>query len=164
MVARVDSKVPLRPLWHMTGFLGSKVPVFEIEHYYNNTENHTLLVNTAQLGRDLASEFDANNATDPSDSTGLPEHSVVLQRGHGFSCWGTSIEQAVYRAVYTQDDARIQANAQEVAHADSGSDEGVRYLSNREVSDTGYADSTDLWVQKAWSLWSRQVAINPLYQ
>ena len=59
----------LRPICHMSGFLGATTPVFEIRH--GGGENTDLLVRNQLLGRALA------NVLGPS--------AVALMRGHGLS-------------------------------------------------------------------------------
>jgi len=42
----------------------------------------------------------------------LGQHSCVLMRGHGSTVVGTSLEQAVYRAIYAEVNAKLQLAAQ----------------------------------------------------
>lgn len=153
VVAQADSGVPLQPLWHMAGFLGVNVPVFDPEDVYNSSQAHNLLVNTPKLGSALGSMF-VQEINEPA--------SVVLQRGHGFTTWGKSIEQTVYRAVYTQDNARIQKGAMDRAMDQFGNAERVQYLSAREVADAKIMSDGN--AVKSWPLWKAQVDANPLYK
>ena len=41
----------------------------------------------------------------------LGPHSLVLMRGHGSTVVGASLEQAVYRAIYAETNARLQSQA-----------------------------------------------------
>jgi ribulose-5-phosphate 4-epimerase/fuculose-1-phosphate aldolase len=56
-----------------------------------------MLVNSNALGRSLAET--------------LADKAVVLMRGHGNVVVGPSVQVAVYRAVYTEMNARLQAQA-----------------------------------------------------
>lgn len=88
------SNVPLRPLYHMSGFLSEGVPLFEIRDAGGMTD---LLVRNPALGRALAQS--------------LGDKPVALMRGHGNVVVGSTIPLAVYRAVYTEVNARLQVQA-----------------------------------------------------
>jgi len=165
VVAHSDSGIPLRPLWHMSGFINpasTGAPVFEIEDYYDASSNRTLLVNNAYLGAALASEFAAANASQAD--AGETAHNVVLQRGHGFTTWGATIEESVYRAYYTQENARIQRHAMDLRSAQdaAGGYERVKYLNDEEGVECCAANSE--YVGKAWRLWTATVGVSPLYR
>ncbi|MDE1931901.1 MAG: class II aldolase/adducin family protein, partial [Alphaproteobacteria bacterium] len=72
----------LRPVFHMSGFLGDDVPVWDIHDFAGDTD--MLVVNVAQ-GDDLARTL-GNNL-------------VALMRGHGSVAVGSTLRHAVYRAV-----------------------------------------------------------------
>jgi ribulose-5-phosphate 4-epimerase/fuculose-1-phosphate aldolase len=86
--------VKLRPICHMSAFLKQDVPNFEIRDCDGMTD---LLIRNAKHGSGLAKTLGANN--------------VALMRGHGNVCVGPNIMTAVYRAVYTEVNARLQAQA-----------------------------------------------------
>src|SRR5215813_4063126 len=89
------SAVPLRPIYHMSAFLGAGVPIFEIRSA--GGPGTDMLVRTPALGRALAQA--------------LGDHSVALIRGHGAVVVGTSLPQVVFRSIYTELNARLQAQA-----------------------------------------------------
>lgn len=99
----VVSGVPLRPVYHMAGFLGPKVPVFDAVPLYEQaktpTEKRDMLINNIMLGEGLAATFGDGEG-------GHPQHTVVLMRRHGFTCHADSIEKAVYRGIYTKINAK----------------------------------------------------------
>jgi ribulose-5-phosphate 4-epimerase/fuculose-1-phosphate aldolase len=88
------SQVPLRPMYHVAGFLAAGVPVFEIRTHAGMTN---MLIANAALGKALAET--------------LADKSVVLMRGHGDVIVGPSVQIAVYRAIYTDINARLQTQA-----------------------------------------------------
>src|SRR5262245_41274448 len=88
------STVPLRPMYHVAGFLAAGVPVFEIRKAAGMTN---MLIANATLGKALAET--------------LGDKAVVLMRGHGNVVVGPSIQVAVFRAVYTEINARLQTQA-----------------------------------------------------
>lgn len=91
LVAFSVSEVPLRPLYHMCGFLGQGAPVFDIADQHGMTD---MLITSPQRGESLATRLGAS--------------ALVLMRGHGATVVGASIKEAVFRAVYASVNARIQ--------------------------------------------------------
>lgn len=110
MLPYVVSGVPLRPVYHMSGFLGATVPVFDVAPLYDQTntpiEKRDMLINNTTLGKGLADKFAAGN-----EGGGDLKHSVVLMRRHGFTCQADSIEKAVYRGIYTKINAKAQTDS-----------------------------------------------------
>src|ERR1700761_7802358 len=90
------TRAKLKPLLHNAGFLGLGAPLFEIrKHAGNGTD---LMILTPKLGKDLAKKLGK-------------EAAVVLMRGHGDSVVGPSLPNAVFRAYYTEINARQQLAA-----------------------------------------------------
>src|SRR4029077_11701448 len=90
-----DVKVELRPMNHIAGFLGGGVPVFEIRDVAGPASN--MLVSSPALGHALA--------------TTLGQHPVALMRGHGSVAVAQSVRHVVFRAVYTEVNARMESEA-----------------------------------------------------
>jgi ribulose-5-phosphate 4-epimerase/fuculose-1-phosphate aldolase len=90
------TRAKLRPLLHNAGFLGLGVPLFEIRN--SAGDGTDLMILTPNLGKDLARKL-GNDAA------------VVLMRGHGDSVVGPSLPNAVFRAYYTEINARQQLAA-----------------------------------------------------
>src|SRR5690242_19360090 len=80
------STAPLKPLYHMSAFLGGGVPVFDIKRAAGGPTD--MLVRTNALGRALAQT--------------LGDRPVALMRGHGAVVVGPTIQLAVFRSVYTE--------------------------------------------------------------
>ncbi|KAL8826625.1 MAG: hypothetical protein Q9191_003689 [Dirinaria sp. TL-2023a] len=154
--------VPFKPTYHMAGgFIGEEVPVFDIADYYLPNDTQNLLVNTNRLGAALASEFLTPTHNVSGTNISVPDHNLVLQRGHGFAVLGTSLPEAVYRAVYTIWNAEVETTALSISHA-SGIDRGIKYLSPQEVAGCLPMDDTNYG--KDWPVWAAQVAAVPLYK
>ncbi len=119
----------LRPICHMSGFLGATTPVYEIRHYAG--EDSDLLVRNHALGKALAEV--------------LGSHPVALMRGHGSVAVGSSIKQVVYRAIYTENNARLQAMSMPLGE--------VSYLSEGEARAT--AEMNDQHLDRPWQMWKR---------
>lgn len=128
-----------------------------------------MLVSSVPLGAALASYFvtPAHNHTSNITS---PDHPLVLMRGHGYTTTDTTIETAVYRAIYAQSNAHIQTTALQLAAAagvaggGSGmgaNTTGVRYLSAQERADTSVWNHN--LADRPWPMWVREVEVNPLY-
>ncbi|RAI40569.1 aldolase [Rhodoplanes roseus] len=125
------SKVPLQAMYHNPAFLAAGVPIFDIRDKFGATD---MLVRNAAIGKALA------------DSLG--DKSVVLMRGHGDVTVGPSIKAAVFRAYYTDVNARLQSQAIAL-----GGD--PTYLT---VEEGAKADATNLVViDRIWNLWSMKI-------
>jgi ribulose-5-phosphate 4-epimerase/fuculose-1-phosphate aldolase len=90
------TRAKLRPLLHNAGFLGLGAPLFEIRKSVGDGTD--LMILTPNLGKDLAKKLG-------------PDAAVVLMRGHGDSVVGPSLPNAVFRAYYTEINARQQLAA-----------------------------------------------------
>jgi ribulose-5-phosphate 4-epimerase/fuculose-1-phosphate aldolase len=86
---------PLRAIFHNGHFLGQGVPVWEIRQVAG--EKNNMLVLTKELGQSLAQA--------------LGQGSVVLMRGHGNAVAGPDLKTAVFRAIYTEVNAKLQMQA-----------------------------------------------------
>ena len=127
--------VQLKPLYHMSSFLGTGVPVFDIHQSAGDTD---MLIRTPQLGHALA--------------VALGDKAVVLMRGHGSVAVGDSLVEGVFRAVYTEVNARLQAEALKLGP--------VTYLTPEEAT---LSMRINKGIQaRAWELWKRKVMVaNP---
>ena len=156
----VTSTVPLLPMYHMGGFLGTEVPVWDIAPLYEDSYQQDMLVNNERLGASLAAKFS-------SSSTGTaPEKNVVLMKRHGYTTHGKDIATAVYRTVYTLINAGVQTNATLVQAASSEAGlvdtATVSGLSERHAKDC--QTMTEATQDKSWRLWVREVEASPLYR
>lgn len=129
-----DSVIPfavtkgrMRPVYHMASFLWSGVPVFDIRKVLPEND---LLIRDGKLGRDLA------KAIGPC--------ACVLMRGHGMTVVGDGIPEVVFRAFYTQMNAKLQTLA--------GQLEGpIEFLSDEEGK---RATATNRGtIERPWELW-----------
>jgi HCOMODA/2-hydroxy-3-carboxy-muconic semialdehyde decarboxylase len=125
------SSVKLQPICHMSAFLGGGVPNFEIREAAGMTD---LLIRSAKLGAALAHS--------------LGKHDVCLMRGHGNVCVGPDIMTAVYRAIYTEVNARLQAQA--IALGGS-----ITYLAPEESE--LIAGRGDKNVDRPWQMWKSRI-------
>jgi HCOMODA/2-hydroxy-3-carboxy-muconic semialdehyde decarboxylase len=82
-------------------------------------------------------------------ATALGERSVVLMRGHGSTVVGSSLEQAVYRAIYAEVNARLQIQATQLGE--------VTFLNAREAAKA--AGMNDSQLPRAWELWTREIGV-----
>ena len=127
------TRQPLRPLYHMSGFIGTASALFEIRETGGNTD---MLVRDALLGAALARS--------------LGNRTVVLMRGHGSTVVGNSVEQVIYRAIYTEMNARLQMQA-------LGLGDPV-FLNEEEAQLAAHVN--DAVMRRAWDLWV--AAIGPI--
>ena len=125
------STAPLRPLYHMSAFLGGGVPVFDIKTASGQSTD--MLVRTAALGKSFAQT--------------LGTRPVALMRGHGAVVVGASLPLVVFRAVYTEMNARLQAQALALGGP-------VTYLDDEEARRA--EASVGGTVPRPWELWRRK--------
>ncbi|MCI0457051.1 MAG: class II aldolase/adducin family protein [Gemmataceae bacterium] len=119
--------VALRPLYHMSAFIGEGVPIFEIREAGGMTD---MLVSTPALGSALART--------------LGRHPAALMRGHGAVVVGGDLSLAVARSIYLELNARLQAQAMALGGP-------VIYLDPEEVRQA----VARLDYRRAWDLWKR---------
>jgi ribulose-5-phosphate 4-epimerase/fuculose-1-phosphate aldolase len=118
---------PLIPIWHMAAFLGTAVPTFEIRDHAGPSSD--LLIRDPALGVALAAT--------------LGDAAVALMRGHGAVIVGSSVAQAVHRAVYAELNARALSAA--LALGD------VVPLSEGETAAAAAANNGQ--IDRAWKIW-----------
>jgi len=126
-----DSDVPLRAMYHMAAFVAFGVPVFDIRKEAGITD---LLVGDTRLGRALART--------------LGDKYAVLMRHHGAVVVANSIPNAVARAVYLDQNARIQQQTAALGGHATYVDAGEAKL--RIADPNEYS--------RAWDLWKRELA------
>jgi len=122
--------VPLRPIFHMSGFLGSGVPIFEIRETAGDTD---MLVRNPALGHALARRLDHKPA--------------ALMRGHGSVAVGISLPQVVFRAIYLEVNARLQAEAMKLG--------SVNFLTSAEANLASAMN--DIHLLRPWMLWKHEI-------
>jgi HCOMODA/2-hydroxy-3-carboxy-muconic semialdehyde decarboxylase len=123
----VVTGVPLRAVCHMSSFLGSTTPIFEIRDTAGPAND--MLIRDKNLGAALARS--------------LGPRPAVLMRGHGSTVVGASVRQAVFRAVYTEINAKLQAEALRLGP--------VTYLTDQEAEMSAATNATQ--INRAWDLW-----------
>jgi ribulose-5-phosphate 4-epimerase/fuculose-1-phosphate aldolase len=123
------TRTKLRPIYHMGSFLWSGAPVFEIRR---ERQDNDLLIRDNALGKALAGT--------------LGKSSCVLMRGHGMTVIGDGVPEAVFRAIYTEMNARLQLQAAQL--------EGpIEFLSEEEGRRSTVSNRGTL--ERPWELWKR---------
>ena len=126
------TQVPLRPMYHNAAFLAAGTPVWDIRKAFGETD---MLVRDGARGKSLAEA--------------LGDKPVVLMRGHGDVTVGPSVKMAVFRAYYTDVNARLQSQALALGGE-------VNYLTPGEGAK---ADAINFVVlDRIWGLWKLRVA------
>ncbi|MCB5362587.1 class II aldolase/adducin family protein [Pusillimonas sp. CC-YST705] len=125
----VIKQSPFRAVCHMAAFVGVQPPIFDIRDVAGDGTD--LLITDQALGAALAGTLGTN--------------AVVLMRGHGSTAVGDSLRHAVFRAVYTEINARTQAQASQLGE--------IIFLSEAETR--AAALSTEGQSDRAWNLWKR---------
>ena len=131
------TKAKLRPLLHNAGFLGLGAPRFEIRKSAGHGTD--LMILTPDLGKQLARTLGKDAA-------------VVLMRGHGDSVVGPSLPNAVFRAYYTEVNARQQLAAITIGGPINFMTKAEAVTSNKAMLSAS---------ARPWALW-RKKALNEL--
>ena len=125
------SNLPLRAMFHNPSFLAAGAPVWDIRNDFGETN---MLVSDGAKGNSLARS--------------LGDKSVVLMRGHGDVTVGPSVKMAVFRAYYTDVNAKLQSQALALGGE-------VNYLTPGEGEK---ADKTNFAVlDRIWNLWKLRI-------
>ena len=120
----------LRPVYHLSSFLGAGTPIFDIRDAAGMTD---MLIRDNHLGDALAKV--------------LGDKPVALMRGHGAVIVGDSIPQVVYRLIYTDINARLQMDAARLG--------SITFLSPEEAAKS--AAMLEAQVPRAWELWKSRI-------
>jgi HCOMODA/2-hydroxy-3-carboxy-muconic semialdehyde decarboxylase len=120
--------VPLRPIFHMSAFIGEGVPLFEIRDAEGTTD---MLISSNMRGHALA--------------VTLADKPAALMRGHGAVVVATTLPVAVARAYYLKVNAELQLQATILGGK-------INFLTPEEARKTvldNYVRAWDLWKKKA---------------
>lgn len=120
----------LRPIWHVSCFLGvCKIPCFDIRDSAGDGTN--LLIVSRERGAALARS--------------LGDAPVVLMRGHGSTTVGASLKQAVFRAIFAEQNAMLQLEAMKLGK--------VNYLTRAESVAAAEFIESEFSMAKPWGYW-----------
>jgi HCOMODA/2-hydroxy-3-carboxy-muconic semialdehyde decarboxylase len=123
--------VPLRATYHSAAFLAAGVPVFDIRERFGTTD---IIIGSADRGAALAET--------------LGDKAVVLLRAHGFVAVGSSLQIAVFRAVFAEISARVQLQAMSLGSA----------LAVLDPDEGRMADALNVGAAaRAWDVWKKRV-------
>ena len=122
---------PMMAMYHNAAFLAGGVPVFDIRDKFGATD---MLVRNSEIGRALAES--------------LGDKPVVLMRGHGNVATGPTLQIAVFRAIYTEVNARLELQA-------IGIGGPITALTPEEGTKADKVN--EQIVGRAWELWKQRV-------
>jgi len=125
--------VPMRAMFHNAAFIATGVPVFDIREQFGATD---MLVSDGAKGVALAGV--------------MGDRDIVLMRAHGAVACGPTLQAAVFRAVYTEVNARIQ-------HWTMALGNGAP-MAALDEEEGRLADAVNQGAgRRAWDLWRTQV-------
>ena len=131
------TSIPLQPIYHMSSFLGAGVPIFEIREAGGPATD--MLIRTPELGAALARK--------------VGKSAVVLMRGHGDVVVAASVEQVVFRAIYTEVNAKLEAQALQLGGGE------VNFLNAEEAANATATNNAVL--SRPWELWKERALARP---
>jgi HCOMODA/2-hydroxy-3-carboxy-muconic semialdehyde decarboxylase len=123
--------VPIRPIWHIAGSIGTEVPIWDVRDEFGDTD---LLVTTAALGDSLARK--------------LGPHRACLMRGHGAVVATHDLKATVFVSIYLMVNAALVKEARELGD--------VTYLSEGEIRLTEQMNFRARSQNRAWEYWARR--------
>lgn len=124
---------PIRAMFHNAAFLAEGVPVFDISRRFGATD---MLVCDCAKGLALAET--------------LEDKHIAMMRAHGSVACGPNLQVAVFRAVYTEVNARIQTAATLLAEGGA--------IAALDTEEGRLADGPNQTAgMRAWQLWRAQV-------
>jgi len=127
------SNTPMRAMYHNAAFLAAGVPVFDIREKFGATD---MLVGNGAKGVALAAV--------------MGKKDIALMRAHGSVACGPTLQTAVFRAVYTEVNARIQHWTLALA--------GGKPMAVLDSQEGRLADVINQTAGlRAWDLWRTQV-------
>jgi ribulose-5-phosphate 4-epimerase/fuculose-1-phosphate aldolase len=125
--------VPMQAMFHNAAFIAAGVPVFDIREKFGATD---MLVCNCEKGVALAET--------------LGRKDIALMRAHGSVACGPTLQTAVFRAVYTEVNARIQHWTQALG--------GGAPPAALDSEEGRLADAVNQTAgMRAWDLWRAQV-------
>ena len=133
--------VSMQAMFHNAAFLAVGVPVFDIREKFGATD---MLVSSGPRGIALAEA--------------MGNKDVVLMRAHGSVACGATLQTAVFRAVYTEVNARIQHWTIALAGSTTASLNGGAPMAVLDSEEGRLADAFNQGAgMRAWDLWRTQV-------
>ncbi len=125
--------VPMQAMFHNAGFIAAGVPIFDIAEKFGATD---MLVSDLEKGVALTEV--------------MGNHDIVLMRAHGSVACGPTLQTAVFRAVYTEVNARIQHMTVALG--------GGMPMAALDVEEGRLADIVNQGAgMRAWDFWRSQV-------
>jgi len=119
---------PLRPVTHMGAFLGEAVPVWEIR------DKHGDATDLFGGGHDVCADI----------AEALGDYPVVLMARHGVVNVGSSVREVVFRAYYTEQEAKAQTAGLQIGK--------IKYLSPGEIKTAGKLVGAQ--IDRGWDHWT----------
>ena len=129
--------VPMLATYHNAAFIAYGVPVFDIRSKFGKTD---IVIDTAEKGAALAQS--------------LGDKCVALLRAHGFVAVAPSLPAAVFRAIFTEVNARVQLQAMAL-----GAGQEIGVIACLDAEEGRKADAVNLaTVGRSWELWKKRVS------
>jgi ribulose-5-phosphate 4-epimerase/fuculose-1-phosphate aldolase len=126
------SGIPLQPIDHLGATMGAIIPFWDQRDEFGETN---LIVARSEEGQSLA--------------RALGSHWVVLMRRHGATVVGISMEEMVFRAVFSCRNAELQREAHALG--------GVTELTPAEIEKAGAFNLEPRPIARAWEYWTMRL-------
>jgi HCOMODA/2-hydroxy-3-carboxy-muconic semialdehyde decarboxylase len=119
------SDMPLKPVFHMASIIGHDVPRWDSQDDFGDTN---MLVDNLAKGQSMA--------------RALGQNSTMLLARHGACCVGSSIQEAVFTAIYMKENAELILQSRSCGP--------LSYLTKGEIDQTAALLRTDICQTRSW--------------
>jgi ribulose-5-phosphate 4-epimerase/fuculose-1-phosphate aldolase len=126
------SGIPPEPVFHLGATMGRHVPVWDARDEFGNT---ALIVDSSAQGASLARTMDRNW--------------TVLMRRHGVVTAGRSLEELVFRTIYSARNAALYIQAKSLGEISALNEEEAQLASDYNLRDGP--------LSRAWELWNSRL-------
>lgn len=120
---------PMRPAFHMASVIGSKVPVWDSQLEFGDTN---MIVDSLEMGHSLARTLGQGRA--------------ALLRGHGAICAAPNVRAICMVSIFMKDNAELILNTLPLGQP--------KYLTEGEIEKAGSMLLNDLALSRAWDYWT----------
>ena len=123
------TEVPLKPLFHMASVMGARIPVWDSQPEFGDTN---MLVDSLKMGHSLARTVGAGRA--------------ALLRGHGAVCVAPNLRAICMISINMKENAELVLKSLPLGTP--------KYLSDGEIEKAGNMLLGDMPLARAWDYWT----------
>lgn len=124
--------VPLRPMFHMSAVIGSRIEIWDSQNEFGDTN---MLVDSMEMGHSLARVLGRNR--------------VALLRGHGCVCVAENLKAVIMISIGLKDNAQLIQESRQMGEIKYLTDGEIEMASSMLLGPMPLARAWDYWVARA---------------